>query len=52
MGEVFTTDNLQTIQQLTEKTNEHKKKLTLPTVDYEKAFETVEYQLVFKALRH
>ena len=45
-----TADHLQTINQLTEKCNELKRPLCIGHIDYEKAFDSVEHEAIFKAL--
>ena len=45
-----TTDHLHTINQVIEKCNEYGKPLCIGFIDFEKAFDTVEHEAVFKAL--
>ena len=44
-------DHLQTVRQLIEKYNELNRPLYIETIDYEKAFDSIEYQAIFKALK-
>ena len=46
-----TTDHLQALGQLIEKANEYQLKLCVGFIDYEKAFDSVEHQDLFLALR-
>ena len=46
-----TVDHLQTINQLTEKCNEFKRPLCIGYIDYGKAFDSIEHEAIFKALR-
>ena len=46
-----TIDHLQTINQLREKSNAFKRRLCIGYVDYEKAFDSIEHEAIFKALR-
>lgn len=46
-----TTDHLQAINQLIEKTNEYQLDLCIGYIDYEKAFDSVEHKELFSALR-
>ena len=46
-----TTDHLQALNQLIEKSNEYNLPLCIGFIDYEKAFDTVEHFAVFEALR-
>ena len=46
-----TVDHLQTINQLIEKCNEFKRPLCTGYIDYEKAFDSIEHEAIFKALR-
>ena len=46
-----TTDHLQALNQLIEKSNEYNLPLCIGFIDYEKAFDTVEHVAVFEALR-
>ena len=46
-----TVDHLQTIHQLIEKCNEFKRPLCITYIDYEKAFDIIEHEAIFKALR-
>ena len=46
-----TVDRLQTINQLIEKCNEFNRPLIIGYIDYEKAFDSIEYKAIFKALR-
>ena len=46
-----TVDHLQTINRLTEKCNEFKRPLCIGYTDYEKAFDSMEHEAIFKALR-
>ena len=47
-----TIDHIHTISQLQEKANEHKIPLCLAFIDYEKAFDSIEFDLFFTALRN
>ena len=47
-----TTDHLQSINQLIEKSNEFNRKLCIAYIDYEKAFDSIEHNVIFKALRN
>ena len=44
-------DHLRTINQLIEKCNEFKTPLCIGYIDYEKAFDSIEHEAIFKALR-
>ena len=44
-------DHLQAIKQLIEKYNEFKRPLCIGYIDYEKAFDSIEHEATFKALR-
>ena len=46
-----TTDHLQALNQIIEKSNEYNLPLCIGFIDYEKAFDTVEHFAVFEALR-
>ena len=46
-----TTDHLQALNQLIEKANEYQLKLCIGFIDYEKAFDSVEHDNLFAALR-
>ena len=46
-----TVDRLHTINLLIEKCNEFKRPLCIEYIDYEKAFDTIEHEAIFKALR-
>ena len=46
-----TTDNLQAVNQIIEKSNEYNLPLCIGFIDYEKAFDTIEHFAVFEALR-
>ena len=46
-----TVNHLQTINQLKEKYNEFKRPLCIGYIDYEKTFDSIEYEAVFKVLR-
>ncbi|GFO45798.1 retrovirus-related pol polyprotein from type-1 retrotransposable element r2 [Plakobranchus ocellatus] len=46
-----TTDHLQALNQLIEKCNEYNLPLCLGFIDYEKAFDSVEYETIVQALR-
>ena len=46
-----TVDYLQTINQLTEKCNEFKRPLCIGHIDYEKAFDSIEHESIFRAQR-
>ena len=46
-----TTDHLQALNQIIEKSNEYKLPLCIGFIDYEKAFDTVEHFAIFEALR-
>ena len=47
-----TTDHLQSINQVIEKCNEFNLPLCIAYIDYEKAFDSVEHAIIFKALRN
>ena len=47
-----TTDHLQSINQIIEKCNEFNLPLCIAYIDYEKAFDSVEHDVIFKALRN
>merc|ERR1712228_745443 len=47
-----TTDHLQSINQVIEKCNEFSLPLCIAYIDYEKAFDSVEHAIIFKALRN
>ena len=46
-----TVDHLQTINKLTEKCNDFKRPLCIGYIDYENAFDSIEHEAIFKALR-
>ena len=46
----LTTDHLQVLNQLIEKSNEYKEPLYIAFVDYEKAFDSFEYEDILNAL--
>ena len=46
-----TVDHLQTINQLIEKCNEFNRHLCIGYIDYEKAFDSIEHEVIFKVLR-
>ena len=46
-----TVDHPQTINQLIEKCNEFKRPLCIGYIDHEKAFDSIEHEAIFKALR-
>ena len=46
-----TTDHLQALNQIIEKSNEYNLPLCIGFIDYEKAFDTVEHFAIFEALR-
>ena len=46
-----TTDHLQAVNEIIEKSNEFSKQLCIAFIDYEKAFDSVEHEDIFKALR-
>ena len=46
-----TTDHLQALNQIIEKSNEYNLPLCIGSIDYEKAFDTVEHFAIFEALR-
>ena len=46
-----TLDHLQTINKLIEKCHEFKRPLCVGYIDYEKAFDSIEHEAIFKALR-
>ena len=46
-----TSDHLQALNQIIEKSNEYKLPLCICFIDYEKAFDTVEHVAIFEALR-
>ena len=46
-----TTDHLQALNQIIEKSNEYNLQLCIGFIDYEKAFDTVEHFAIFEALR-
>ena len=46
-----TTDHLQALNQIIEKSNEYKLPLCRSFIDYEKAFDAVEHFAIFEALR-
>ena len=46
-----TVDHLQTINQLIENCNEFKRPLCIRYIDYERAFDSIEHEAIFKALR-
>ena len=45
-----TVDHLHTINQLIEKCNEFKRPICIGYIDYEKAFDSIEHEAIFKAL--
>ena len=47
-----TTDHLHTINQIIEKSNKFNLPLCIAYIDYEKAFDSVEHNVIFQALRH
>ena len=47
-----TTDHLQSVNQIIEKSNEFNKQLCIAFIDYEKAFDSVEHEDIFTALRN
>ena len=47
-----TTDHLQSINQIIEKCNEYNLNLCIAYIDYEKAFDSVEHEVIFQALRN
>ena len=47
-----TTDHLQSVNQIIEKSNEFNKRLCIAFIDYEKAFDSVEHKDIFTALRN
>ena len=48
----LTVDHLQTINQLIETCNEFKRPLCIRYIDYEKAFDSMEHEAIFKVLRN
>ena len=46
-----TVDHLQTVNQLIEKCNELKRSLCIGYIDNGKAFDSIEHEVIFKALR-
>ena len=46
-----TTDHLQALNQIIEKSNEYNSPLCIDLIDYEKAFDTAEHFAIFEALR-
>ena len=49
---VATTDYLHTIKQIIERSNEFNLPLCIAYIDYEKAFDLVEHNLIFQTLRN
>ena len=49
--EYSTVDHLQTITQLIEKCYKFKRPLCIGYIDYEKVFDSIEHEAIFKALR-
>ena len=47
-----TTDHLHSINQVIEKSNEFNLPLCIAYIDYEKAFDSVEHEVIFQALRN